>query len=87
MQAIIHGISNLPGILERVGCGKLFLVVDSSYPFLNIKDALEALPVAGIYDVEEVNEVVVVLVVLCEVDADGVGELERFAQQVAQLVV
>ena len=45
MQAIVHGISNLPGILERVGCGKLFLVVDSSYPFLNIKDALEALPV------------------------------------------
>ena len=45
MQAIVHGISNLPGILERVGCGKLFLVVDSSYPFLNIKDALEALPI------------------------------------------
>ncbi len=45
MQAIVQGISNLPGILERVGCRKLFLVVDSSYPFLNIKDAIEALPV------------------------------------------
>jgi alcohol dehydrogenase class IV len=27
-----------------VGCQKLFLVIDSSYPFLNIKDAIEALP-------------------------------------------
>ena len=45
MQAIISGISNLPGILENVGCRKLFLVVDSSYPFLSIKDAIESLPV------------------------------------------
>ena len=44
-QKIINGIDKLPGILQEVGCQKLFLVVDSSYPFLNIKDAIEALPV------------------------------------------
>lgn len=45
MQKIINGISNLPVILKEVGCKRLFLVIDSSYPFLNIKDAIEALPV------------------------------------------
>ena len=45
MQNIIKGIENLPAILKKVGCKKLFLVVDSSYPFLNIKDAIETLPV------------------------------------------
>lgn len=45
MQKIINGIANLPTILKEVGCKKLFLVIDSSYPFLNIKDAIEALPV------------------------------------------
>lgn len=44
MQKIINGIDKLPGILQEVGCQKLFLVIDSSYPFLNIKDAIEALP-------------------------------------------
>ena len=44
-QKIINGIAQLPAILQEVGCEKLFLVVDSSYPFLNIKDAIEALPV------------------------------------------
>ena len=44
-QKIINGIANLPAILKEVGCRKLFLVIDSSYPFLNIKDAIEALPV------------------------------------------
>lgn len=44
MQNIINGIANLPNILKEVGCKKLFLVIDSSYPFLNIKDAIEALP-------------------------------------------
>ena len=42
-QKIINGIANLPEILKDVGCKKLFLVIDSSYPFLNIKDAIEAL--------------------------------------------
>lgn len=45
MQKIISGIGNLPGILKEIGCKKLFLVIDSSYPFLNIKDEIEALPV------------------------------------------
>ena len=45
MQKIINGIANLPAILKEVGCKKLFLVIDSSYPFLNIKDAIEVLPV------------------------------------------
>lgn len=45
MQKIINGIANLPAILKEVGCKKLFLVIDSSYPFLNIKDEIEALPV------------------------------------------
>ena len=45
MQKIINGIAQLPAILKEVGCEKLFLVVDSSYQFLNIKDAIEALPV------------------------------------------
>ena len=45
MQKIINGIANLPEILKEVGCKKLFLVIDSSYPFLNIKDAIEALPI------------------------------------------
>ena len=45
MQKIINGIDKLPKILKEVGCNKLFLVVDSSYPFLNIKDVIEALPI------------------------------------------
>lgn len=45
MQKIINGIDNLPCILEEIGSKKLFLVIDSSYPFLNIKDTIEALPV------------------------------------------
>lgn len=45
MQKIINGIANLPEILKEVGCKKLFLVIDSSYPFLNIKDAIETLPI------------------------------------------
>lgn len=45
MQQIINGIDNLPGILQEIGCKKLFLVIDSSYSFLKIKDAIEALPV------------------------------------------
>lgn len=44
-QQIINGISNLPDILKKTGCKKLFLVIDSSYPFLNIKDAIETLAV------------------------------------------
>lgn len=45
MQKIINGISNLPTVLTEVRCKKLFMVVDSSYPYLNIKGILESLPV------------------------------------------
>ncbi len=45
MQKIIDGIDKLPGILQEVECRKLFLVIDSSYPFLNIKDVIESLDV------------------------------------------
>lgn len=45
MQKVVNGIEKLSGILQEVGCSKLFLVIDSSYPFLNIKDVIEALPV------------------------------------------
>lgn len=44
-QNIIQGIEKLPQILKEINSKKLFLVVDSSYPFLNIKDAIEALEV------------------------------------------
>lgn len=44
-QKIINGLAQLPAILKEVGCVKLFLVVDSSYPFLNIREAIEVLPV------------------------------------------
>lgn len=46
MQKIVHDISNLQGILQNLGCMRLFLVIDASYPFLNIKDSIESLPVA-----------------------------------------
>lgn len=46
MQKIVNGLERLPEILKEIGCKRLFLVVDSSYPFLNIKDAIEALPVS-----------------------------------------
>lgn len=49
MQRIIKGIDKLSQILKDVNCKKLFLVVDSSFPFLNIKDVIEAL------DVEKVS--------------------------------
>ncbi len=42
----MDGIADLRKILEDLGCRRLFLVIDSSYPFLNIKDALEVLPVS-----------------------------------------
>ena len=44
-QNIIQGIDKLPQILKEINSKKLFFVVDSSYPFLNIKDAIEALEV------------------------------------------
>jgi len=45
MQKIVNGIIHLPEILKEIGCERLFLVVDASYSFLNIKVEIEALPV------------------------------------------
>ena len=45
MQTVLEGIVSLPHVLQEIGCKKLFLVIDSSYAFLNIKDAIESLPV------------------------------------------
>ena len=44
-QQISRGLDRLPHILEDVNCKKLFLVVDSSFPFLNIKGEIEVLEV------------------------------------------
>ena len=44
-QKILYEISNVRNILKEVACKKLFLVIDSSYPYLNIKDEIEGLPV------------------------------------------
>ena len=45
MQKIIEGIASLPDLLKGIGVGKLFLVTDSSYPFLSIRATIEALEV------------------------------------------
>ena len=46
-QTIYQGINHLKETLKY--CKKLFLVVDSSYPFLNIKDAIESLEVEKVF--------------------------------------
>lgn len=43
MQKIVNGITALPNILKDLGCRKVFLVIDASYPYLNIKADIEAL--------------------------------------------
>lgn len=45
MQKIIEGIASLPAVLKEIGIWKLFLVTDSSYPFLSIREMIEALDV------------------------------------------
>ena len=45
MQKIVNGVTGIPGIIKEVGCRRLFLVMDSSYPFLSIKEAIDSLPV------------------------------------------
>lgn len=45
MHRIINGINNVPGILQELGGRRVFLVIDSSYPFLTIKEDIETLPV------------------------------------------
>ena len=49
MQKIVEGIDKLDEILETIDCRKLFMVIDSSYPFLNIKDRIEQTSVTKIF--------------------------------------
>ncbi len=42
-QIFIQGIASLSQIMKDINCKKLFLVVDSSFPFLNIKKNIETL--------------------------------------------
>ena len=48
MQKVIEGIDKLQEILETIRCRKLFMVTDSSYPFLNIKERIEQTDVAKV---------------------------------------
>jgi alcohol dehydrogenase class IV len=43
MQKILHGVGSLTDALN--GSTKVLLVCDSSFPFLNIKDEIEGMPV------------------------------------------
>lgn len=45
MQKILNGIVHIYNIFKEIGCENLFLVVDSSYPFLNIRNIIEDLPI------------------------------------------
>lgn len=47
-QEIIKGIDKLPQILREFSCKKMLLVVDSSFPFLNIKETIDALEIEKI---------------------------------------
>ena len=47
-QTILNGIESLSGLLKRISCQKLFLVVDSSFPFLNIKDVIEGTEIPSV---------------------------------------
>lgn len=42
MQKIIEGIDKLQTILNSIGSRKLFMVIDSSYPFLNIRESIDS---------------------------------------------
>lgn len=48
MQKVIEGIDKLQEILETINTRKLFMVIDSSYPFINIKDQIEGTAVAKV---------------------------------------
>lgn len=45
MQRILNGVVHLPKIVKEIGCESLFLVVDSSFQYLNIRKTIEDLPV------------------------------------------
>ena len=48
MQKILEGIDKLQEILKTIECRKLFMVTDSSYPFLSIKDRIEGMTVTKV---------------------------------------
>ena len=48
MQNIIQGIDKLQDLVRTIGSRKLFMVIDSSYPFLNIKDRIEEINVTKV---------------------------------------
>ena len=48
MQNIIQGIDKLQDLVRTIGSRKLFMVIDSSYPFLNIKDRIEGINVTKV---------------------------------------
>ena len=48
MQKIVEGIDNLQEILETIDSRKLFMVIDSSYPFLNIREKIERITVSKV---------------------------------------
>lgn len=48
MQRIFESIKDLPQVLKSIGCKRLFLVVDASYPYLNIKGDIESLDLTEI---------------------------------------
>ena len=49
MQHIIKGIDNLPQIFKDLNCKKLFIVIDSSFPFLNIKMEIEDVDIERVF--------------------------------------
>lgn len=48
MQKITEGIDKLQDLLKTTGCRKLFMVIDSSYQFLNIKERIEDITVSKV---------------------------------------
>ena len=44
-QTIIHGIEHLDEAVARLGCKEIMLVVDASFPYLNIRQEVEAMKV------------------------------------------
>jgi len=45
MNNISHGIDTLPKIFGEIKSAGVFIVTDSSYPFLNIREKIESLPI------------------------------------------
>ncbi len=49
MHKVLKGIDNLKDVLAGFNCKKLFLVVDSSFPFLNIKEQIESIAIEKVF--------------------------------------